>query len=131
MALVLDTRYLPSTIAELVDVIGLTPVLQLVERVGGTRVWVPQSVDDSHPLVTWIGREPAEALAAHICGGELSVPRCAEALRAARNSAICESRNQGMTVAQIALWAGLTERQVFSILASAREPDTEQQDLFY
>ncbi|MDX1755866.1 MAG: Mor transcription activator family protein [Marinobacter sp.] len=130
MALLLDTKYLPPTVSELVDVIGLVAALQLVECVGGTRIWVPQTVTQDHPLVKWIGQDAAEALADHVCGGELGVPRCADALRAARNTAICESRSKGVTVGRLALECGLTERQVFSILASAREADERQQDMF-
>jgi len=129
----MDTDLLPPTAAQMVAVIGLEAVLALVEACGGARVYVPQpqALGVDHTLVRALGLDAAERLAAHYGGDAITVPRCLAALRGARNRAIRERHAGGARPPSLARRFGLTERQVYAILA-AGEPtvDERQASLF-
>lgn len=125
----LSLESLPDSLAEVVDAIGLPSTLRLVESFPGVRVYVPRTLDDDHALVSVLGRDDAQRLTDQFSGEALSIPRCAGALRAVRNACIWRERSEG--AAALALRYHLTERQVYSVLASAQSAqDDQQQDLF-
>lgn len=125
----IDIDQLPQTAAEIVDAVGVDAALRLVEVWGGVRVYVPQRITDDHALVSTLGRGLAETLAARFGGEALNIPRCLHALRAVRNTRIRSERRQGDSPASLALRYGLTERQVYSILAADDAPDDRQSSL--
>jgi chemotaxis response regulator CheB len=117
----LDPDALPESVQSLVEVIGLAATLKLVESHGGIRLWVPKRLEGAgggQALIDLIGQRAAEQLV-HVFGGDvLSVPRCVRAIRHQRDAEIRRRRAEGEPVARLAREHGLTERQVFSILAS-------------
>lgn len=113
---------LPASARDLAGLIGLPATLRLVEGWGGVmRLYVPKDLAADHELARALGLEAARALVG-VYGGDYlpSVPRCADALRQARNRALLRRRAEGASPAVLALEFGLTERQVWNIFASAR-----------
>jgi Mor family transcriptional regulator len=127
----LNTQDMPQSLIDVVDAIGLQPALQLVEARGGVRVYVPEpeNLSRDHVLVQVLGEQNARLLAQRFGGDPLDLPRCAAALRAARNTSIRCERANGERPAAIALRHGLTERQVYSILATDPTEQNPQQSL--
>lgn len=119
-------RHLPPRAVELLDVIGLEPLRALVGRWGGTRLYVPQPVPPEHTLAHHLGAEAANALADRFGGDYLVVPRCAAALRAARDADIRRCYTGGESAARLARRHGLTERQIWRILS---QPDPASDEL--
>lgn len=113
---------LPASVRELAGVVGLPAVLRLVERWGGvTRLYVPQTLDEGHDLAQLLGLTPARALAREYGGDYVTVPRCAAALRLARDRALLRRRAEGVAPRRLALVFNLTERHVWRILRQAAE----------
>lgn len=126
----IDIDQLPHSAAEIVDVVGVEAALRLVEAWGGVRLYVPQQMPEDHLLVSTLGRSEADTLAERYGGETIQIPRCLHALRAVRNSRIRAERHGGASPALLALRYGLTERQVYAIIAAADEPvDDRQQSL--
>ncbi|MCS4503874.1 hypothetical protein NYO91_07260 [Arhodomonas aquaeolei] len=124
-----QTEHLPHTLTEVVETIGMDTTLQLVESLGGVRVYVPENMRPDHVLVRVIGHRAAWRMAERFGGEPLVLPRCAASLRAERNARIRRERAGGATPAQLALRYGLTERQVYAILAAGEPEDDGQQPL--
>lgn len=52
-----DTDYLPASLKDLIDVVGLEPARKLVGVYGGTRLTVPAKMHEAHPLAELLGIE--------------------------------------------------------------------------
>lgn len=122
---------LPESLHEIVELIGLPATLRMVERFGGlTQLYVPRDLEADHAISQAIGITAARKLASHYGTDTLrNIPRCAEGLRRIRNTEIC-ARHPRESAAALALAYGLTERQIWTILAEGREPDDNQAALF-
>lgn len=89
-----EVQTLPSSVQELVRVIGLTAALKLVEHYGGTSFIVPQGLRRDgqaayEAIAEIIGYKEMAAFAAHYRGDDvLYIPCCKAALRAVRNRLI-------------------------------------------
>ncbi|HXG29577.1 MAG TPA: Mor transcription activator family protein [Nevskiales bacterium] len=112
---------LPPSLHDLVEVIGLRAALALVERWGGTRVYIPEHAPGSdHPLAQQIGQEATRKLCRAYAGETMSVPRAYRALRAALYRQIRHDYHQrGRSAAELAREHGMTERWVYAIVSSA------------
>lgn len=119
----LTADHLPATAAELAEVIGLAALTALVECRGGTVLHVPQPhyLRDDHPLVLALGWNAARTLADHYQRERIDVPRCVEAVRAARDAEIHRLTEEGWSARQLALRYGLTERAIKYIRARVRD----------
>ncbi len=123
---------LPASLAEIIDAIGIAAALKLVERYGGTRVYVPseETITVTHPLACAIGLEAARKLA-RVRGREyLDVPRCAAYVRAIRNAAIRDGLAEA-SAAELARQYCTTRRNIFRIAAAGDDASNDpQSDLF-
>lgn len=129
----LEYAHLPQSLAEVADVIGIAATLQLVEGWGGLRLYVPEAehLSDEHPLVRWLGGERARQLCQVYAREKIDVARCTQAARAARDEAIYrEHIEQGFSARSLAIQYGLTERQIWFILARHRDTEPDNLDLF-
>lgn len=121
---------LPPRLAALAQRLGLAATLRLVEARGGTRVYVPETVNEEHWLARLLGREAMAALVT-LHGREfVDIDRGAGALRAARDRHIVARSRAGQSSMTLALQYHLTQRQVFNILARAPTGNDAQSDLF-
>lgn len=125
----LDPAQLPGSLGEVVDAIGIDAALRLVEQLGGTRLYVPERMTPNHPVVALLGHKHAYTLASQFGGDQIILPRCVAAMRALRDTAIREQRSGGASTKTLALKHGLTERQIYAILAGGEEQASPQQSL--
>lgn len=101
----------------LVAAIGETAMIALAEQFGGTRLYVPSRLGESHPIARAIGAKAAEALRTFVgAPGYVRVP-LARDLRAAKY------RAEGLSNGRIAARLGLTEGGVLTLFnrLAARE----------
>lgn len=126
----LDFDYLPTSVRELIEVIGVPAALSLVDAYGGTRLWVPERYDLSHPLVNHIGPVAMQALIGRYALDHLMIPRCAVALRASRDAALRARYHAGETARTLAREYSLTETRVYQIAATSITINPAQQTLF-
>jgi Mor family transcriptional regulator len=83
----------------------------------------------NHPVVALLGHKHAYTLASQFGGDQIILPRCVAAMRALRDTTIREQRSGGASTKTLALKHGLTERQIYAILAGREEQASPQQSL--
>lgn len=105
-------EYLPESIQEMIDVIGLQATLLIVQERGGIRLCVPTKVSESNWLTQLIGKEAMSKLVEYYCGEEVEIPRCASAIKAAQDQKIFEKLKAGVSQAKLAREFGYTERGI-------------------
>jgi hypothetical protein len=118
---------LPPKLEELVEAIGFSATLKLVDRWGGVRLYVPleEHLTPEHAIVKELGAENAAKLA-RTHNEWLEVPRAARYLRMVRNRVI---RETGTSASRLARKFSMTRRNIFYIRA-AEEAEQLQLDLF-
>lgn len=127
----IDLALLPPTLHEMARVVGVEGVRKLVDAYGGVRLYVPQSVDQDHPLAELLGLAAARAMSAELGGDVIDVPRCHLAVKRARDAALVRDAAQGMSQRDLARKYGMTERNVRLIWRAAGiEADDRQGALF-
>lgn len=120
----IDINILPGVLREMTDLIGLPATMQIVQRHGGTRLWVPALIETlapDHKLVKLVGMAAARTLSEQYGGETLEIPKAERALRAIRDKAIREQW-PAKSQSQLATEYNLTERQVRTILSSIEQP---------
>ncbi len=122
----LDERLLPGIVREIAALIGLSATLKLVEHYPGIPMWVPVKYDPDHALVKIVGHEAASKLVDNYGGESYQIAKCEHAIRAVRNTRIC---NSDKSQRQLAIEHGLTIRQIRNI-QSGVEFDDGQDDFF-
>lgn len=99
-----------------IELIGEEATAKLIERFGGTRLYIPHCPTPDDTLVQAVGEEPALKLA-HTFGGErVEVPNPPP-----RRMRILAMRAAGHSVESIARALGCTRRRVFQVLAETRD----------
>jgi hypothetical protein len=122
--------YLPAVLVMLIETVGEDVMLRIVADLGGTRISVgPNSFAASH-LQSLLGPQVAGAIfeRARIDGLlRLDIPRMGRTLELRRHLRILRLRAEGTKIAEIARILGMTERNVYYVLASDRAtPDPRQ-----
>ena len=90
-----DTDYLPPSLCELVDVIGLQATQSLVSEYGGVRLTVPTKMPEDHPLAELLGIDAARKLSHHYAQERLDVPNAKAAIMAVRNQNMRQEHADG------------------------------------
>lgn len=127
---------LPTSVRELVDILGMDTVLTLIRSLGGTTFPVPKRETKQgevryRMLVEVIGEEAADLVVYHYGGGDMYIPRCAKALQESRDAEInstflreCrEGKSSTDIVNSLARKYKLTDRRVWDILKTIPKPD--------
>ena len=125
-----DLSDLSPRLGTLAEIIGLAEALRLVEKRGGTRIYIPEVADPDHWLADVIGTSSLANLVKHYARESIEIDRGCAALRAVRDRLIiCRYSEGRASTAALALEFGLTQRQIFNILA--RDASVlDQMDLF-
>lgn len=135
------TMKLPGVLAEIAELIGEAGALAIAARVGGTRIYLPATLDDDHWLVAAIGAEPAKKLCKHFAvegkrGQRIEIPLAVggtyrQYLRHVQQR-IHELDGEGFSANEIARKVGTTERAVHRARAKHRgsKPGDRQRSLF-
>jgi hypothetical protein len=98
-----------------IELIGEEATAKLIERFGGTRLYVPHSPTPDDALAQAVGVESALKLAQTFGGERVEVPKPPP-----RPVRILALRAAGHSVESIARALGCTRRRVFQVLAEAR-----------
>lgn len=116
-----------APVDRLVAVLGVVGALKFAERFGGGRVYLPQPerLKPEGAIVQTIGMEAARKLAFEWRGMEIMVPQCAAHLKRERDRAV-HAEAKTLSVKEVALKYGITERHAFRILATAPEPEPDK-----
>lgn len=116
---------------QLVEIIGLSAALKIVEIRGGIRLSVPTRVKPEHWLVPHIGLEALKKLVDYYKGEEIEIDRCVKALLAIKEQQILQESANGISNAKLARKYGYTERGMRKLRRRVENtPLTPQQDLF-
>lgn len=134
---------LPTSVRELVDILGMDTVLTLIRSLGGTTFPVPKRETKQgevryRMLVEVIGEEAADLVVYHYGGGDMYIPRCAKALQESRDAkinaeatrAIRAGQSTTVIVNELAMKYKLTDRRVWDILKIAPKPESQRPRLF-
>lgn len=97
--------------------LGSEGVRRLVAEYGGTRIYVPERWRHAGAFVATLGEAAARALHDVAHGVRLHVPRTIPVDRSTRDDQLIAERRRGTPVMDLAKQSGLTERQVYNILA--------------
>lgn len=128
-----ELSQLPAVARELAEVIGMRNAMRLVDAFGGTTFPVPKRETKLGELrfatlASVIGPEAADALVKRFGGTDLYIPRCVEALRGARDAAICaeydrlvQTMSGNEAVQRLARQHQLSDRHIFNILKRVPE----------
>ena len=111
---------LPRSVRDLIDLIGFTPAIALVNVYSGKILKVPTGAREDGQtrsrLIGIMGLEAADKFIAIYGGERLQVARCVKAMRAERNLRIINAYDEGVSVPSLAGEHLLTERQIRTIL---------------
>ncbi|MBF0448399.1 MAG: hypothetical protein HQL67_09385 [Magnetococcales bacterium] len=108
---------LPDSLTEIKEVVGLQGALILLNRCGGTRLFIPRRLKAQHKLANLLGLEAARLMSAYFGGETLTIVRGSRAKKLARNRSLIHRYDAGERVAELAVAFELTERQVYTILS--------------
>jgi len=125
--------YLPQSIIDLIDVIGLQDALTLVEQRGGAWIDVPVKAKPDSALVQHIGFESLQKLVRVYQGTRVEIPRCHAALKAMQEEEIISAAQAGESNVSLALRFGYTDRGIRKLRrrVNARQGiKSAQQELF-
>ncbi|RYY25220.1 MAG: hypothetical protein EOP62_14255 [Sphingomonadales bacterium] len=111
---------------ELAAVIGQGAVTRLIERMGGTRTYVPRTIGAHHPIAATIGLKPASLLAEYFHGRTLDLPKAHARRQRALETAL--NRPEGVTLKQVALDFDYTERHLYNLLEAHKAAHGHQDD---
>lgn len=118
MTTALAIDYLPESLRDVGDFLGMEAAMALLDKFAGIRLFIPKHVGVEHFLSQKLGHEAAQKLS-RIYGGEtLTIPRAVRAKRRLRNLAIVAHYDRGASVRQLAGEYQLTERQIYTILSA-------------
>lgn len=127
-----------APLGQLVELVGLSAALRLVDRFGGTPIYLPHPsrVKEHSAVALEIGAEAMRRLAAVWPQAHIVVPRGAAYLRRQRDIALLRD-SASLSAAQLARKYEMIERHVYRILARGPEilpelgaNDDGQGDLF-
>ena len=130
---------LPPNARVLVDACGMELALRLVDKYGGTNLYIPIEIPEEHPLVTLLGVVKANALSRrmdviskdHPAERAFHVPVCKHALKRIRDRQMYQAYLGGKSAAKLALEHGMDERSIRRILSDVKKnvPDERQGQL--
>ncbi|WP_241085755.1 Mor transcription activator family protein [Candidatus Vondammii sp. HM_W22] len=117
----LNPDYLPTSIQELIEVVGLAAALVIVAERGGVRLCVPAQAAADHWLAPLIGLPALTALVERYRGEEIDIARCVAALRAVQEQQIASEAAAGVSNASLARRYGYTERGIRKLRRRAED----------
>lgn len=131
----LATELLSPKLQELVELIGLSATMSMVERFGGLRIYIPANPPEEHPFAEVIGYanlvKLAEAIGVDGQGDRFLLPKAMRALNAVRNARIRDDYQAGKSTRTLAIEHHLTERHIERIVSGVRPTNERQTNLVW
>jgi hypothetical protein len=112
---------LPPVLQQVADAVSFEAAIKLASDFGGTRVYIPMTVNPDSPLALCLGLEVAQRLADAIGHGELAVPLGPRRHGARLSQAIAKLVAEGLSPNTIARRLGCTERTIKRHLAQMKD----------
>jgi hypothetical protein len=127
-----DTADLPESLAKIIDAIGETATLAMVEAFGGTTQRLPALRNvTTHHFVPVIGEVLLYGLVRAIGGSQdVYIPKCADWLRNKRDRGMVRDYLAGVKVEALARQHNLSDRHIWRILKETDMRDDRQESLF-
>jgi hypothetical protein len=110
---------MPATARDLVSAIGFLPTLDLLQKFGGKRLFVPSKLTEESKLIAALGRDVAEALVKRMGGSQLEPPMMSSVERLLRDNAIRADFDAGATVPELVDRYRLTQRHLRKVLKAS------------
>lgn len=127
--------YLPAGLVMLVETVGEDAMLKIVSHLGGTRISVGPKSARKGLLARIVGVKAQDMIferAARDGLLRLEIPRMGHALEMRRHVRALRLRAEGTKIADVALLLGMTERNVYYVLAADRQmPDPRQLSMLF
>ena len=122
--------YLPAVLTMLAETVGEDNMLRISAELGGTLIYVGPRSRAKSPLEAFVGTYATDLIFAKAREQgllRLDIPRMGRTLELRRHLRILRLRAEGIMIADIARTLGMTERNVYYVLAADREtPDPRQ-----
>ena len=107
-----------ENMSALVEGVGKETADLVIQHFGGTRLYVPRKVEDTHRICILLGRDHAQRLIEWGGGASVEIPKRPAAL--ALKARIVQQRRDNMTVMEIALANDISERHAYRIIRELR-----------
>lgn len=122
----------PSCLDQMVEAIGESATLALVEAFGGTTQRLPALCNlPSHAFVAVIGEVLLRGLVAHMGASRwIYIPKCEDGMRKRRDQAIVQAYLNGNKVEALARQHHMSDRHIWRILKETNMQDERQESLF-
>ena len=121
----IDVSLLGPLLAEFVKLVGVSATMRIVERFGGTPLYLAAEPPADGQLAKLIGWPDAQRLGREFAGEHPMIPKAYAALKALRNRRLVADRHRGLTLSQLAQRYGLTQRRICQILAADDTPEPD------
>lgn len=122
----------PSSLDQMVEAIGESATLALVEAFGGTTQRLPALCNlPAHPFVPVIGEVLLNGLVRNMGASRwVYIPKCEDGMRKRRDQAIVQAYLKGVKVDALAREHHISDRHVWRILKETNMQDERQESLF-
>jgi len=108
-------KRLPELFKELRSELPFSDLMNLVEKFGGTRVYIPRRPTKDSAVASVLAPQSFQALCRQRGGDQILIPRAAALRRAIRDQAVLAALRQGKTYREVALAFDMTQRNVYRI----------------
>lgn len=126
----LPCQHLPESLRRIADYCGWDTMWAIWGAYAGDRLFVPQKLDDSHPLCTLLGFKAAQQLCSVFAGELLFIAKADSAKRAIRDQAIRADKADGVAMGVLCQRYNLTYRQIQTICRQDQHDMSYNFDLF-
>lgn len=116
-------RYaLPESMDDIVDAIGVSASLSLVQIYAGTKIYLPKAdrITERHPVAALLGLPLAVRLCVAKGGEAVTIPVCYRMLADRREDEILRRLEEGATITELATAYALSERAIYAMKARTR-----------
>jgi hypothetical protein len=113
---------LPPSMGIVVDAIGHTAAISMVQVYAGVEIYVPtaDNMSEAHPIARLIGLPLALRLALAVGGAKLAIPVCQALIQAERDEEIARRLDEGASIGDICKAYSLSERMVYYVAERTR-----------
>lgn len=118
-------EHLPESMKELHEFLSLSDIAFIVDKIGGIKVFIPETVKPDSFLATSIGMEKASALANAFRGEILYIPKAVTLKRIFTREMVFRLRKQGISSRSIALQLKISDRTVQKYIKLLSEQDNK------
>ncbi|MBF0444702.1 MAG: hypothetical protein HQL68_03875, partial [Magnetococcales bacterium] len=94
---------LPESMVEIKSIVGLQGVMTLLNKCGGTRLFIPRKLKAQHKLNALLGSEAAQKMSDYFGGETLTIVRGSRANKSLRNFEIINRYDNGEKVSKLAI----------------------------